>query len=124
VRERIAALGIEGPLAEPFWSVVRGNLARLDDVKDWWTVVTGEIAPVVEEPDFLAEALARLPEEPWGPTTWGAWTASLKAQTGRKGRALFHPLRLALTGRDAGPELAALLPLIGRARAARRLAAG
>ena len=124
VRERIAALGIAGALAEPFWIVVRGNLARLDDAKDWWQVVTGEIKPVVEEPGFLAEALARLPEEPWGSTTWGEWTGRLKTDTGRKGRQLFHPLRLALTGRDAGPELAALLPLIGRVRASRRLAAG
>lgn len=124
VRERLAALGVEGPMAEPVWAAVRGNLARLDEVKDWWAVVTGEIAPIAEEPAFLAEALSRLPAEPWGPTTWAEWTGRLKADTGRKGRALFHPLRLALTGRDAGPELAALLPLIGRSRAAGRLATG
>ena len=62
-------------------------------------------------------------EEPWDEKTWGAWTATLKALTGRKGRDLYHPLRLALTGREAGPELAALLPLIGRVRALDRLSA-
>ena len=45
----------------------------------------------------------------------------MKAATGAKGKALFMPLRLALTGLDHGPELAALLPLIGRERALARL---
>jgi glutamyl-tRNA synthetase len=78
---------------------------------------------VVEEPDFLAEAAALLPDEPWDQSVWAAWTGKIKAATGRKGRALFHPLRLALTGREAGPELAQLLPLIGRAKALDRLSA-
>ena len=62
-----------------------------------------------------------LPPEPWDQTTWSGWTAAVKAASGRKGRALFHPLRLALTGRDTGPELATLLPLIGAAKAKARL---
>jgi glutamyl-tRNA synthetase len=102
---------------------VRGNLAQLADARDWWRVVRGEVAPIVEEPDFLAEAAACLPPAPWDSTTWGAWTSALKAASGRKGRALFHPLRLALTGRESGPELAPLLPLIGRIKALDRLSA-
>jgi glutamyl-tRNA synthetase len=78
---------------------------------------------VAEDPDFVREAADLLPAEPWSEETWREWTGAVKARTGRKGRALFHPLRLALTGRDSGPELAVLLPLIGRARAAARLAA-
>ncbi len=62
-------------------------------------------------------------EEPWDEKTWSAWTATLKGLAGRKGRELYHPLRLALTGRESGPELAALLPLIGRVRASDRLSA-
>jgi glutamyl-tRNA synthetase len=62
-----------------------------------------------------------LPPEPWDDTTWSAWSAAVKAATGAKGRALFAPLRLALTGREHGPELKELLPLIGRARAVARL---
>jgi glutamyl-tRNA synthetase len=123
VRERLAALEVVGACAEPFWHAVRGNLARFSEARDWWRVVHGEIEPVVEDVDFLAEAAARLPPAPWDAKTWGAWTDALKAATGRKGRALFHPLRLALTGRDSGPELAALLPLIGRIRALDRLSA-
>ena len=87
----------------------------------WWQVVAGPLAPVVEDADFLVKAAAVLPQEPWSETVWLDWTAAVKAATGAKGRALFHPLRLALTGREAGPELKALLPLIGRQRALARL---
>jgi glutamyl-tRNA synthetase len=85
-------------------------------------MVAGPVAPVVTEPDLLAQALACLPPEPWDAGTWKAWTRTVQTATGAKGRALFMPLRLALTGLDHGPDLGALLPLIGRARAAARLA--
>ena len=121
VADRLAALGVAGPDAEALWLAVRGNLSRLDDAALWRQVVGGEVAPIVEDADFLSLAAANAPEAPWDQSTWGAWTTRLRELTGRKGRALFHPLRLALTGRDAGPELALLLPLIGRARALARL---
>jgi glutamyl-tRNA synthetase len=79
------------------------------------------VQPVVEEPDYLATAAELLPPEPWGETTWQQWTAALKQRTGRKGKALFRPLRLALTGMEKGPELAHFLPLIGREKALKRL---
>ena len=108
---------------EAFWLAVRGNLERFDDVAIWHAVVAGEIEPVREDRALLETAAALLPPEPWDAKTWSAWTAELKAATGAKGRALFHPLRLALTGRETGPELAALLPLMGRARVLQRLGA-
>ena len=127
VRDRLAAHDIVGFKAEPFWLAVRGNLTRFDDVLDWWRVVEGEVAPpessLREDEELLRAALELLPPEPWDATTWSAWTGAIKAATGRKGRALFHPLRLALTGVETGPELAALLPLIGHARVAAKLAA-
>ena len=123
ISARLAEICIAGVRAEPFWGMVRGNLAVLGDAAYWWTCITGDIAPLIEEPEFLAQARACLPPEPWDAATWAAWTAALKTQSGRKGRALFHPLRLALTGRDQGPELAVLLPLIGRITALARLSA-
>ena len=121
VRERLKAYDIAGHKAKPFWLAARGNLSTFLDVVDWWRVVEGEIAPVIEEAEFLTVARASLPGEPWDETAWANWTKALQVATGRKGKALFHPLRLALTGRDTGPELAALLPLIGKTKAAARL---
>ena len=121
VRERLAAYDIIGFKAEPFWLAVRGNVDTLLAATDWWRVIEGEIEPVVEDGAFLEVASKHLPEEPWDDTTWKTWTGRVAEETGRKGRVLFHPLRLALTGRENGPELARLLPLIGRAKASARL---
>ncbi len=120
VAGRLEALGLSG-VDRGFWEAVRGNLSRLDDAAIWWRVVHGELAPLIEDADFARQAAALLPSEPWDGGTWAAWTERLKQATRRNGKALFHPLRLALTGRERGPELAALLPLIGRARALARL---
>jgi glutamyl-tRNA synthetase len=109
-------------LDEALWLAVRGNLATVGAAAEWVLVRDGPLAPLVEDAAFLAQAAALLPPEPWDGGTWKAWTEAVQAASGRKGRALFHPLRLALTAREQGPEMAALLPLIGRARAARRLA--
>lgn len=119
VADRLAGLGIED--GEAFWLAVRGNLQKFDDVKVWSEVVAGEIRPVIEDQAFLRTAAELLPQEPWNEATWSEWTNALKAATGAKGKALFHPLRLALTGREAGPEMKALLPLIGRERTLARL---
>lgn len=119
VQPRLAALGVTGD--EAFWLAVRGNLARLDEAKAWWRVVNGPLRPLLADAAFCAQAAALLPPEPFDATTWKSWTAAVSAATGLKGRALFMPLRQALTAQDHGPELAALLPLIGRERALKRL---
>ena len=108
-----------------FWHAVRGNLDLLSEAGHWWDVVAGTITPHAQEGEgeFLRTAAALLPPEPWDDAVWPAWTEALKRETGRKGRALFMPLRLALTAEDHGPELRDLLPLIGRARAEARLLA-
>ena len=108
---------------ETFWLAVRGNLDLFREARHWWDVVAGSIVPPVQEAEaaFLRGARDLLPAEPWDGATWQAWTGAVKAASGRKGKALFHPLRLALTGEERGPELAALLPLMGRARAVERL---
>ena len=112
------------PGATPaFWHAVRGNLDLLGDARGWWEVVAGAVVPPVipEEHEFLATALALLPPGPWADDAWTTWTAELRASTGRKGKPLYLPLRLALTGEEHGPEMRGLLPLIGRERAAERL---
>lgn len=109
--------------SEAFWLAVRGNIEKLADVATWRAVVSGPLTPVIaaEDRDFITVARGLLPPAPWDTTTWKAWTDAVKAATGRKGKDLFMPLRRALTGRDHGPELAQLLPLIGPDAALERL---
>ncbi|MDB5557252.1 MAG: glutamate--tRNA ligase [Enterovirga sp.] len=118
-RPRLEDLRIGG--GEDFWNAVRANLGRFGDALRWWGVVEGPVAPRIDDPALVATALRLLPPEPWDATTWKLWTDAVRAETGLKGRALFLPLRLALTGLDHGPELAALLPLIGPERVRERL---
>lgn len=120
VRPRLAA--IDADEGEPFWLAVRGNLDRIGDAVMWRRIVLGEIAPRIEDASFIDAARACLPPGSIDAGTWKAWTDALKVATGAKGRALFMPLRLALTGLDHGPELGPLLPLMGRARIEARLA--
>ncbi len=117
---RLAGLELSD-LDESFWLTVRANLEKFEDIKDWWHVANGPVQPVIENPDFIAEALALLPNTPWDKNTWSTWTTAVKEQTGRKGKALFMPLRQALTGMDHGPELADLLLLIGPDKVKERL---
>ncbi len=119
-RPRLAALGLSEADAA-FWAAIRGNLARLEDAKIWWAIVRGPLAPVIEDAAFARQATTLLPEGALDGTSWGAWTKRITEASGRKGKALFHPLRLALTGRGDGPAMADLLPLIGRERAQKRL---
>lgn len=115
VRDRLPGMEAEA------WGVVRENITTLRDVGDWIQVIRGPIHPVVEEPEFLDIASSVLPPTPWTTDTWGQWTNTLKEKTGRKGKALFMPLRKALTGMEHGPEMPKLLPLISPEKAQKRL---
>jgi glutamyl-tRNA synthetase len=119
VADRLKAMGVGG--GEAFWNAVRGNLAVLGDAEAWWRIVSGTIEPEIADRALCNKAAALLPPEPWDEGTWPTWSAAVKDATGAWGKALFGPLRLALTGREHGPELKLLLPLIGRARALARL---
>lgn len=120
VRERLP----EGASPE-FWDAVRGNLDLLTEARRWWDVAQGEIAtPELPEGSLpvIQAALDSLPAE-MSVESWKGWTAAITAATGAKGKALYLPLRLALTGEEHGPEMAPMLALIGPERARRRLAA-
>ncbi|MFY7835903.1 MAG: glutamate--tRNA ligase [Novosphingobium sp.] len=120
---RVAHLLPEG-MGEVAWEAIRPNLAHIDEAHEWWQVVTGPVtAPAFDDEtrSFLAEAAAVAATLDWQADPWRALTSALKDSTGRKGKALFLPLRQALTGHDHGPEMAALLPLIAQDEAVRRL---
>jgi len=116
-----SAVASRVPQGEVFWDAVKSNLTKLGDITDMARLVSGPVTPVIEDAALAAAAAELLPPEPWDQETWGGWTKAVCAQTGAKGRGLFHPLRLALTGLEHGPELKKLLPLIGRDRSLARL---
>lgn len=119
VKERLAELGIHDGAA--LWPAVSGNLETLADIRGWQDVTDGPVEPVIDDVEFAKTAAGLLPEGQFDDGTWQTWTKAVKDKTGAKGKALFHPLRLALTGQGSGPEMKVLLPLIGRDRAVRRL---
>lgn len=120
VAEDLRRLGVGGGAA--FWNAIHDNIELLNEARGWWRVVEGPIEPVIEDATVATAALDVLPAGPFTDETWSAWTAAVSAKTGAKGKALFRPLRLALTGQPHGPEMRKLLPLIGPERAAKRLA--
>ncbi len=123
VKPRLEALEF-AQVDEAFWNFVRGNLKKLRDIGDWWAIVHGHVKPpAATDREFLDKAAQLLPPEPWSTDTWGQWTNAIKQATGRKGKDLFHPLRLAITGREDGPELKALLGLLGYTNVLTRLKA-
>ncbi len=122
---RVASL-LPAGMDEAGWEAIRPNLTHVTEAADWWQVVTGPVEPrdvPADDAGFLLLAADTLEAEQWGEDPWHRLTASLRDATGRKGKALFLPLRQALTGRDHGPDMAALLPLIGQERAVARLRA-
>jgi glutamyl-tRNA synthetase len=122
--EAVAAR-LPGGMGRQDWEALRPNLARVDEAAGWWEILHGHVEQRAEaqDRDFLLAAAAVADGLDWDTEPWRALTAALKAETGRSGKALFLPLRRALTGRDCGPEMAALLPLIGRTEAVARLRA-
>ena len=114
VKDRLASLGIRP--SPVFWDTVRGNCETVADARHYWQVIVGPVEGRIEDEDrdYIAKAAGLLPDGELTEDSWGAWTSALKAETGRKGRGLFMPLRRVLTGMDHGPDMKALLPLIGR----------
>ena len=116
-----SAVAASVPQGEAFWEAIKSNLNKRSDIAQMARLVSGPVTPVIEDAGLASAAAGLLPPEPWDQETWGAWTRAVSAQTGAKGRGLFHPLRLALTGLEHGPELKKLLPLIGRDKCVARL---
>ena len=114
VATELRDMGLPAGAGQEFWLAIRENLNTLDEARDWWTVCETGGTPVIEDQnrDFIDKAMQMLPPRPWDDTTWSGWTNALKAETGRKGRDLFMPLRQALTGYSHGPDMKKLMPML------------
>lgn len=117
VKTRMGAFGV----GEKEWEVIKHNIWTIKEAEDWHHMIEGPVTPVIEDERFIGEAFALFPAGKLDDASWSSWAAAIKEKTGRKGRDLFMPLRLALTGRDHGPEMKLLLPLIGAVKAKARL---
>jgi len=111
-------------VSENFWNEVRGNLEKAEDVKIWDNICNKEITPVIEDAPYTAKAADMLPKGDFTTDTFNTWINEVKVATGRKGKDLFHPIRMALTAEANGPEIRTLLPLIGYDKAYKRLKGG
>ena len=108
-------------ITNEFWNLIRGNINNLDDIKFWWNIVYGDIKEVPHDKDFKKLALQTLPKDRFDKNTWSVWTKSLMKESGKKGKELFKPLRLCLTGQNNGPEMANLVLMMGKDKIKERL---
>jgi glutamyl-tRNA synthetase len=120
VQPLLAARGM-GAIDANFWEQIKPNLTTIDDVQDWWNVLFTPITPVIADAEFVALAAQHVPGGSWGDQSWDLLVNVMKEKTGRKGKELFMPLRLALTGMEHGPEMKTVFALLGRDRAEKRL---
>ena len=108
-------------ITKDLWNLVRGNISLLKNVKDWSDVCFGNINSIIEDEAFITQAAKTLPEGEFNKSTWSIWTKNLSQINGRKGKDLYMPLRLCLTGYNKGPEMADLILIIGRDKVLKRL---
>ncbi|MFO1435201.1 MAG: glutamate--tRNA ligase [Gammaproteobacteria bacterium] len=110
-----------------FAHAVRGNVLSPDDARAWFQIVNADkVTPGDEAKAILATTdksyfAAAVTAAAESGADFNAFINRLKALTPEKGKALFQPLRAALTGRLDGPELASLFGLLGADRIRRRL---
>ncbi|MCI4664493.1 MAG: glutamate--tRNA ligase [Neomegalonema sp.] len=114
VHDRLVEAGLPKSKTKKFWAAVQGNVELFADVAEWIELVQKGAEPLIAEGDeaFVAEAMELLPAQPWNGESWKNWTGAVKEKTGRKGKQLFMPLRKALTGRERGPDMSELMPLL------------
>jgi glutamyl-tRNA synthetase len=119
VQQKLDSLGVPKVLAQSFWDIVRENVDTLNDLSVWWNIFSKGAEPVIDANDqeFIEKAMSIIPAAPFDEYTWSKWTEEVKQLTGRKGKQLFMPLRLALTGKERGPDMAKVLPLLQNIKA-------
>jgi len=108
-------------ISSDFWELVKGNIENLEELELWWNIIYGNIEPKYNDENFLNTALETLPEGNFDKNTWTNWTSILMEETGRKGKELYNPLRMCLTGQNKGPEMATLVFLMGKEKVLERL---
>jgi len=124
VKDRIKNLGIQDEtFATKFWECISPNISFFNECKEWLEIINGNFKHKHNEQDqdFLKEISKILPEDTTQENCWQDWIAGIKKISDRKGKNLFMPIRLALTGKEHGPELKLIINLISREKILERL---
>lgn len=123
IKDRLKAIGIEEDISENFWNIIKLNINFLSEIKEWITICSAEFSFNNQESDqeFLREIADLLPADTGNPNCWSEWLDKIKQKTTRKGKDLFKPIRLAISGKEHGPELKHLVNLIDRQELVKRL---
>jgi glutamyl-tRNA synthetase len=114
IKKDLDFFGVEKEIQKAFWLIVRENINCRSDIENWWKICSKGPIPIISEDDkeFVTLAIKMLPVQPFDENTWSSWTKEVKNKTGRSGKGLYLPLRKALTGREYGPDMSTLMPLL------------
>lgn len=123
VQKRLKEIGITEEISEDFWNSIKANIHFLHEIKTWITICSSDFSyqNKAEDKEFLQKISELLPENTKDENCWNEWLNAIKANTDRKGKNLFMPVRLALSGQEHGPELKNLVNLIERGEIIKRL---
>ena len=121
VKDRLSEIGISDDNAKNFWNTIRTNINTIDEIRSWKDIIENDFEIDSIDKKLIQDAHYLLPNEPWDKNTWKSWTDLLSQKTGLTGKNLFLPLRIALTGRESGPELALFILILGREKLLNRL---
>jgi len=123
--ERLNTVLIEANIG--FAQLLQGNLSRIEEAKHYERLLDVDADPDPVAIEFAREAgfaffdAALLSWNQHGGEGWQSWAQDVKEATGAKGRSLFLPLRVALTGTTSGPEMSHVVDFLGREGVASRL---
>lgn len=122
-KPRLKEIGITGEVSEKFWTAIKLNINFLSEAKEWFEIFSEEFRfkNKNEDQEFLHEAAKLLPKNTEDENCWNLWLSEIKKISPRKGKELFMPIRLALSGKEHGPELKFLVNLIKRDEILKRL---
>lgn len=120
IQDILQKLNIED-MDEDFWLSIKANVSDIQDIKSWYTVCRHDIKTKIIDEELIDLAKSLLPDEKFDINTWDKWVKEIKKHTHLRGRKLFMPLRMALTGQEFGPELKILLPMVDKKLVINRL---
>ena len=108
-------------VTKELWLAIKNNIISLAEAEIWLSIISKHVVPIIKDKKITELASSLLPDEPWNENTWDTWISKIKEKTSVRGKDLMFPIRLAITGREGGPEMKKLLPLLKKELVKKRL---